>query len=226
MFQLLIFLLSGAQWSSATTTPDVPATIEIDVTSPVSNYNYPQHSPFPISFAIKNAYLAFDFGFTLDFTITGTQSLSDGLNETGMADGGSFNSYNISANSSTFIWNPDMPYTIPPGAWMLAWTYGFVSCVHSGSTTHIENNEVSSSVNFAVTENGTLPTANGCSGGLFYVASTYGGCPDVRNSPNNATACTSTSSSNSSSSSKSSKSKEAVTCVLMSFMAVAASVML
>jgi hypothetical protein len=225
MFRLLILFLSSAKWSSATTTPDVPANIEIDVTSPVSNYNYPPLASFPISFAIKNAYLAFDFGFTLEFTITGLsiQAVSEGINETETVDSGYYNSYNISANSSTFIWNP-APATIQPGTWTLAWNYGLGGCVHSGSTTTMYNSGVSSSVNFTVTKNGTLPTADGCSGGLVYIASTYGGCPDIRLPT--ATACTNGSSSNSSSPSKSSKSKETVTGWLVGFMAAVASVML
>jgi len=225
MFQILI-LLSFAQWSSATTTPDLPATIEIDVTSPVSNYNYPRVSPFPISFAIKNAYAAFYFRFNLEFTITGLsiEEASVGIVKPETVASGLLSSYGISPNSSTYIWDTDFPASIDPGNYTLEWNYGVGTCKNLGSTIILWTSGVSGSVNFTTAENGTLPTVDGCSGGLVYIANSIAPCFDVQ-SATNASACTSssastsTSSSNSSSSSKSSKSKEAVGW-LMSFMAV------
>jgi len=227
MFQILI-LLSFAQWSSATTTPDLPTTIEIDVTSPVSNYNYPRVSPFPISFAIKNAYAAFYFRFNLQFTITGRsiEDVSVGLVDPETVVSGLLSSYGISPNSSTYIWDSDFPASIDPGNYTLEWNYDVGTCTNSGSEISIWTSGVDGSVNFTVAENGTLPTVDGCSGGLLDISNSIAPCYDVRPATN-ASACTSTSAStstssgNSSSSSKSGKSKEAVGW-LMSFMAVVA----
>jgi hypothetical protein len=165
MFSCLLFFLFWAKWAVSADSGTLPATVEIDIVFPL-NQTYTLIDPFPVIFVIQNATVAWRFGFTLEWNITG---VADGDSFTDIFGSGFlFGGENpvhpvpppdpyIVVNSTRF---PTVTEKVPAGKWTLGWSYSASPCTQSGNIIDIDlTGEVvaQGSLSFTVEAGGASP---------------------------------------------------------------------
>jgi hypothetical protein len=198
MFSRLLFFLFWAKWAVSADSETLPATVEIDIVFPL-NQTYTLIDPFPVIFVIQNATVAWRFGFTLEWNITG---VPDGHSVPyTIGPGYLFGTEDpvhpvpppdpyIVVNSTIF---PDLPEKVPAGKWTLGWSYTASPCTQNGDYVDVKINRVlaQGSMSFTVEASGASPDfTSSCPtlAGQVGMMADLLGCPQI-GTPNTSNPC-------------------------------------
>jgi hypothetical protein len=136
-FRVFVFLCYIISASSS----EVPLnkTVEIDLVVP-QNKTYTLIEPFPIIFIIQQAPLAYEFGFTFSWNITGRGSSQYMYYD----DGNLFSFWGVQNGPDPYIVVnstlsqdpiPQDQFVLPAGQWTLGWSYESQQCLPVGVDT-------------------------------------------------------------------------------------------
>ncbi|KAF1809999.1 hypothetical protein P152DRAFT_461078 [Eremomyces bilateralis CBS 781.70] len=163
-----------------------PTDIEVDIVLPRPNTTYLYQSPFPLIFAIQNAKVAWDFGFTFSWELHN----DIGLKDFGRAGAGGPSLANPSPPPSDpfIIVNStriDGNWRDPVTTWTLAWELKLATnCTDEGNRFRISAGYVfgEGRSNFTTTGSGIPPAIQGggecpIAAGVFGIEANLTGCP-------------------------------------------------
>jgi len=186
---LHLFLLLCCSIYASSSEVSLNATVEIDLVFP-QNDTYTLVTPFPIIFIIQQAQLAYGFGFTFEWNITGRGSSQNMYYDQG--DVYSFWEHQTPPDSniivnSTLSQDPIAAdrFTLPAGQWTLAWSYSSGECIPEGiDSIEITHGTWGASIDFTTVDSGgTAPDLTICpivALEVPYVANSTGtNCPSI-----------------------------------------------
>ena len=139
MIFLRVFLLLGCISFAFSSEFPLNKTVEIDLVFP-QNETYTLTVPFPIIFIIQQARLAYGFGFTFTWNITGRGSSAYMYYDSSTL----FSFWERETPPDTYILVnstlsqdpiPQDQFVLPAGQWTLGWSYGSQECLPVGSDT-------------------------------------------------------------------------------------------
>jgi hypothetical protein len=168
-FLFLFLSLCSAIYAASSGTP-INKNVEIDLVFP-QNDTYSLIAPFPIIFIIQGATLAYRFGFTFEWNITGRGASR--YVYTDMGDIYSFYEHQTPPDpyiivNSTLSQDPIAAdqFQLPAGEWTLGWTYSCQECEPSGvNNLNIQTGSWSGTIDFATVaaaSGGTAPDLTIC----------------------------------------------------------------
>lgn len=192
MIFLRVFLLLCCAICASSSEVPLNTTVEIDLVFP-QNDTYTLVDPFPIIFIIQQAPLAYGFGFTFSWNITGIGSYKEVYNDQGnvfsfwehQTPPDPYIVLNSTLSQDTI---PADQFALPAGQWTLAWSYSSGECLPEGDdTVDITNGAWGGSIDFTTVyegNGGASPDLTGCpivALEVPYVGNWTWNCPQIGN---------------------------------------------